>query len=349
MSVQAQSVSSTATAKVVQQPIAARTVIDFHCHHVPQQFELTAAKTALPNQRARWDAIARKLCDEDLLLKDIREGHLSGRVVNIPAGLIADADGRVPHETIMAINDHVADLMARHPGRIYGLASVDAYDGDRAAREAERAIGDLGLLGLFVDCARGDVLIDAPQARPTLQVAAKLGVPVFIHPVAPQPLTRQMTPYGVIGTLFARGTVNSASLIALLEGGVFSELPDLRVMVTGHAIGGVAMVSGLWKQSRLPSDAVEVMRRHVFIDTQMIHPVLIRASVDLLGEDRVMAGSDWPIVDDGPIQIPLAEAMHGAGLTKEQQEAVAADNCRRALGLEAGSVCLPVRAEGSYR
>ncbi len=109
------------------------------------------------------------------------------------------------------------------------------------------------------------------------------------------------------------------------------------------------MVSGLSKQSRLQSDAVGVMRKHVFIDTQMIHPVLIRASVDLLGEDRVMAGSDWPIVDDGPIQRPLAEAMHGAGLTKEQQEAVAADNCMRALGLDVGNARSPVRAEGSYR
>lgn len=120
----------------------------------------------------------------------------------------------MPHDSIVAINDHVADLVARHPGRLYGLASVDPFDGERAAREAERAIRELGLLGLFVDCARGDLLLDAPQARPTLAVAARLGVPVFAHPVAPQPLTRQMAPYGVIGTLFARGTVSSGCLIA---------------------------------------------------------------------------------------------------------------------------------------
>ena len=154
----------------------------------------------------------------------MRSGQLSGRVVNIPAGLIADADGRVSHETIVAINDHVAGLVARNPGRLHGLASVDAYDGDRAAREAERAIRDLGLLGLFVDCARGDLLIDAPQARPTLEVAARCNVPVFVHPVAPQPLAKQMSPYGLIGSLFARGTVNSAALIALCEGGVFARV-----------------------------------------------------------------------------------------------------------------------------
>ena len=95
-------------------------LIDFHCHHVPARFELTAARAAPANQRARWEAIARKLADEDLLLKDVRDGQLSARVVNIPAQLIADADGRVPHDTIMAINDHVAGLVARHPGRIHG-------------------------------------------------------------------------------------------------------------------------------------------------------------------------------------------------------------------------------------
>jgi aminocarboxymuconate-semialdehyde decarboxylase len=239
----------------------------------------------------------------------------------------------VPHDTIAAMNDHLAGLVARYPGLIHGLASVDAYDGERAAREAERSIRDLKLSGLFVECARGNALIDAPEARPTLEVAAKLGAPVFVHPVAPQPLTKQMAPYGQIGSLFARGTVNSAALIALVEGGVFSELPDLRVVVTAHAIGGVAMASGLSGQSRLPTGAIEVMRRHVFIDTQLIHPALIRTSVDLLGIDHVVVGSDWPIAGDEPIRDAVADALCGAGFSEDQRIGVAADNCRRLLGL----------------
>src|SRR3954469_11169561 len=89
--------------------------IDFHTHHIPPRFELTAARFAPPNQRARWDAIARRISDEDLLLQDIRAGNLSARVVSIPAQLIADADGHVPPETIRATNDELAALVARHP------------------------------------------------------------------------------------------------------------------------------------------------------------------------------------------------------------------------------------------
>jgi predicted TIM-barrel fold metal-dependent hydrolase len=46
-----------------------------------------------------------------------------------------------------------------------------------------------------------------------------------------------------------------------------------------------------------------------------------------------MAGSDWPIVDDGPIGGVLATAMHDAGLSADEQEAVAGGNCRRLLRL----------------
>jgi hypothetical protein len=122
-----------------------------------------------------------------------------------------------------------------------------------------------------------------------------------------------MAPYGVVGTLFARGTVNSAALIALVEGGTFSDLPDLRVVVTAHAVGGVAMASGLSSQSRTSAGAIDVMRKHVFIDTQLVHPALIQASAALLGADRVVAGSDWPIVDDGPLSPALAGVLHQNG------------------------------------
>ena len=51
------------------------------------------------------------------------------------------------------------------------------------------------------------------------------------------------------------------------------------------------MAAGLSSQSRLPFGAIDVMREHVFIDTTLFHPALIRASIDLLGADHVVAGS----------------------------------------------------------
>jgi hypothetical protein len=85
-------------------------IIDFQNQHIPARFGEAVVQAAPANQRARWKTLARKLCDEDVLLKDIREGDITARVVNMSPALIADPDGRVPHDTILAINDDLAEL-----------------------------------------------------------------------------------------------------------------------------------------------------------------------------------------------------------------------------------------------
>lgn len=306
-------------------------IVDFHCHHVPARFELTTVANAPPTQKARWAATNKLISDERLLLADIESGDIAARVVNTPTAHICDAEGNVSHDTIRAINDELGALMGRHPGRIIALATVEAYDGERSAKELERAVRQLGLRGVFVECAKGDKLIDAPDARPTLAAAAELGVPVFVHPVNPQPLLGQMEPYGRIGTLLARGTVNSASLVALIEGGVFSELPRLRIVVTALAFGGLAMAAGFSHFSRLPGGAAEVLRRHVMIDTMEFDPTMIRAAAAIVGPENVITGSDWPIVSDGPIRTKVERAVSAAGLAAAEQALVAGGNARRIL------------------
>lgn len=310
-------------------------IIDFHCHHVPARFELTTVQNAPPTQRARWAATNKLISDEALLIADIDSGDLAGRVVNCPTAHICDTAGNVPHATIVAINDELAALQSRHPGRIHALATVEAYDGDRAARELERAVTKLGLKGAFVECAKGDRLIDAPEARPTLEVAARLGVPVFVHPVNPQPLLGQMEPYGRIGTLFARGTINAQALIALIEGGTFTQLPTLKVVVTALAFGGLATAAGFSHFSKLSTGTRDILRRNVFIDTMEFDPVMIRAAADILGVSNVLAGSDWPIVNDGPIRGKLGRALDEAHVAADAQALVANCNARRLLKLEA--------------
>jgi len=160
-------------------------LIDFHCHHIPGRFVPATTVTFPPEQRARWEQTNRQLSDEAFMLREIENGDLAARIVNTPAALVADADGHLPFETIRAMNDELAELMERRKGRIVALATIDAYDGERAGKEVERACGELGLKGIFVDAGRGDLLIDAKEARPALEAAARLGVPVFVHPVNP--------------------------------------------------------------------------------------------------------------------------------------------------------------------
>lgn len=307
-------------------------VIDFHSHFVPAPWQARIAPDLSESQRQRWQRIAALISDRAALRADIDSGDLVGRVVNIPTALF-HAPGEVPAPDVFRrANDVLAELAASGPG-LHAIASVDAFDGERAAHELERAVRGLGLRGVFLESLQGEKLLDAPEARPTLLTAAELGIPVFVHPVAPSQFLAGLARYPRAGLLFARGALNAASLIALIESGRLDEVPNLQIVVTSLAIGGILLEAGFNPAAFRHDDGQGVLRRQVHMETMGFLPALIRAAVDVLGEDHVLAGSDWPVVSQGPIAPKLATALDLAGLDATQSAKVAAGNSRRLLGL----------------
>jgi predicted TIM-barrel fold metal-dependent hydrolase len=295
-------------------------VIDFHNHYVGPNFALT--RTAPP-----------ELTDPNALLDSLEVAGIAGRVINSPTAFLHDADGNVPRGTIQRINDEIADIVSKNPGKFYGLATVDAYSGDEAARELTRAVHELGLRGVFIESGKGDLLPNAPQARPTLATAAALGVPVFVHPVTDPTMHKRFGQTGRQGIRLARATINSLALLSLLEGGVYDELPTLRVVVTTLAIGGVLMVGAFGNNLRISRHTPDDARRHVYIDTMSLNPALVGSVVELLGADHVLAGTDWPITVEKDVPARLQKALAFAGLDSARQQMVASGNTLKLLGV----------------
>jgi aminocarboxymuconate-semialdehyde decarboxylase len=308
-------------------------VIDFHNHHVGAAFTSMAGAGAPPAMRSYFQEVNRNLADPQALLASIESAGIAARVVNTPLEFIQDAEGDVAPDTITRINDQLAELVRRNSGRVHALATVDPYSGDAGARELTRAVRELGLRGVFVQAVKNDLSLDSPQARPTLAAAAALGVPVFIHPITDSQLRRRFPRLGRPGTMLNRSMVNSAALLALLEGNAFEELPDLRVVVTTLAIGTVLISGGFGHSGGLRRGPAEVLRRHVYIDTMGLHPVLIRAAIDMLGVEHVLAGTDWPIFAEKDIPQRLHKALTLCGLDAADQEKIAGGNTAKLLGV----------------
>jgi predicted TIM-barrel fold metal-dependent hydrolase len=240
----------------------------------------------------------------------------------------------LPASKIERINDRFAELVSIYPDHLFALATIDAFQGEVAAREAERAIQKLGLGGICVDCARGDRFLDAPEARPTLEAAAKLGVVVFVHPVSPVGLTERLSRLGHTGTLLARGTENAASLLALLRSGILDELPDLKVVLP--MIGAaVFLFAGIAEQDYGREEgwrgiSPRISRQRLYVDTMGFDPATIRFAIDLLGSEHVLVGSDWPIM---PIasRKHVDEVMAKLDLTEQEIAAITGGNTARLL------------------
>jgi len=309
------------------------TVIDFHNHFLGPTFTpIVGGSSPPPALKAYFAEVNRNLTDAHALMSSIDRGKVAARVINTPLEFIQDPNGDVPPDLVRRINDQLAELVSKHEGQLFGLATVDAYGGEASALEVIRAVRELGLRGVFVAGAKKDLLLDAPEARPTLAAAAQLGVPVFAHPITDAQLRQRLGRHGRPGTTLNRGTVNSAALIALLESGTFDELPRLRVVVTTLAVGGVLLVAA-FGEGRYRADAQSMLRRHIYVDTMRLNPILMRATVEALGADHVLAGTDWPIYSEVSIPQRLSTALNAAGIGLPEQRLIASENTKKLLGL----------------
>lgn len=77
-------------------------------------------------------------------------------------------------------NMHVANAVAAHPDRFTGFARVDPNRGVDAVRDARRALGELGLRGLFLHPWEETFRVSAAVVDPVVDVAREHGVPVVL-------------------------------------------------------------------------------------------------------------------------------------------------------------------------
>lgn len=269
-------------------------MIDFHNHF--------AGYAAAPDVAARWPDLAdRRALDASL--------ESVTRVISTPLEFI---DGPLER-----CNDAMAQLVATQPRRLFGLATVDAYADEPAARELRRSVRDLGLRGVFCESAKGELFPDCAEAQATWAAAASLGVPVFLHPVPDDEFRRRFRSCGKLTERLSRSTVNSAAILAMIESGAFEKHRGLKVVVTALALGGLLLAD------HVPDG--------VYVDTTGTKPATLRAAIELLGPERVVAGSDWPVVREPENR--LAEVLESIGVSTEHRARIADTNARELLRL----------------
>jgi predicted TIM-barrel fold metal-dependent hydrolase len=207
-------------------------------------------------------------------------------------------------------NDQLAEAVAAHPDRFAGFATLPTGDPLAAARELERAVGDLGFVGALVNSTLGSngAFLDEPRFEPLLAEFERLDVPMYLHP-APPPASLRDILYGglppVVAARLATGAWGwhaEAGLHALrmVAGGTFARHPALALII-GHC-GEMLPFMLARIDEMLPSEVTGLphpvsayMHRNVWVTTSgmfSLPPVL--CSVQVMGVDRVLFSVDYP-------------------------------------------------------
>jgi predicted TIM-barrel fold metal-dependent hydrolase len=300
-------------------------LIDFHSHYYDPAWMPAATPSGFSAAFKQAQAL---LTDIDAQLAAMDAAGVDMKVLSAPLSTLVGPGEEPPVALTTRINDRFAALIATHPDRLLGLASIDPFGGNRAARELERAVTTLGLGGACLDCARGDRFLDDPAARPVLEAAARLGVPLFVHPVSPRGYTEHLAPHGQVGILMARGTEAAASVLSLVRNGTLAALPDLTIvipMMSASILLFAGMLDHEGGRVQPPDPPPSALIQRLSVDTMGFDPHTIRFAVETLGADHVLVGSDWPIT---PIAArdQVETALDGAGVQDKDRIAVLGGN-----------------------
>ncbi|MHA6631486.1 amidohydrolase family protein [Pseudonocardia sichuanensis] len=232
------------------------------------------------------------------------------------------------------VNDALADLVAAHPDRLAGLATLPLQEPESAVIELVRSVKDLGLRGAQIGPVIVGDWLDHPRFRPVLRAAADLRVPLVLHPyyLGPRPDFADYYLVNLVGNPLQTTTVAAR----LILGGVLDELPHLRFVLV-HGGGFLPYQIGRldhgWRVRPEAHGCVDppsaYLGRFAF-DTLTHSPAALRYLLDLAG-DAVVYGTDTPFDMGGG---SLTAQLRGLEVAPAVRAAVAGGTARRIFDLE---------------
>ncbi len=202
-------------------------------------------------------------------------------------------------------NDYLAESCRASNGRLVWLATVAPAEGAGAGAEVQRAAaqGASGVGELNADAQRFDLTRPA-DVSPVVETCVDLDLPLMLHATEP------------VGHSYrGKGTATPDRLLAFL-----AAYPELR-MVAAHWGGGLPFYE------LMPEVAAAAAR--VTYDsaasTYLYRFPVFRTVIDLVGPQRVMFGSDFPVLR----QDRFLRRVREVGLSAEELAAVLGETARQ--------------------
>ena len=243
------------------------------------------------------------------------------------------------------VNDGLAAICARHPGRFAAFAALPLTDIAAAAAEFERVLGLPGMIGAQLPGNFFLTLDNAAAVRPLLAVANRHKAVLFIHH-GPRPGDAFPKIAGATdnarrrnGTLDMQASLSSV-MVTLCMTDLLAEYPDATVVV--HNLGGNIPyeVERMDHRCLLDTPDEELpsarFRRaaSVYVDCNSFGPRAIEAAVRLYGAERIVCGTDGSAFGVDWTRNALAEAEIGA----EAREAILHRNAAAIMARVGASV-----------
>ncbi len=281
------------------------------------------------------------LCDLDAgRIADMDKHGITVQVLSnlstqqVPADVAADV--------VRSANDTLADAVRRHPDRFAAFAALPTTVPYSAAAELDRCVGDLGFVGTMIMGRTEGEFLSAERFDPILRAAARLEVPIYLHPALPTRVTSADNYEAGLDPIVAARFASAAwgwhsetgiHFLNLVLSGVFDRYPGLQVIL-GHWGEMIPWFLDRLDEA-LPRRATKLERtigdyvrqNSYYTPAGMFTEPHLRFCADVLGTDRMIYAVDYPFVgNDGAVDFLLR-----SGLPEDVKEDIAHRNAERLL------------------
>lgn len=240
------------------------------------------------------------------------------------------------YETSRFFNDHIAETVVKDPNRFIGIGTVPLQDIDMAIAEMERCVQELKMPGLEIGSNINGSNLGDEKFFPFYKRAEELGCALFIHPwemMGEQQIQKYWLPW-----LVGMPAETSRAICSMIFGGVLEKFSGLRVAFA-HGGGSFPITIGRIEHGfKVRPDLVAIdnavnPRDYIgkfWIDSLVHDEHAMRFILEVMGEDKICLGSDYPF--------PLGEhhpgsLIHSMNFSQQLNDKLLCKNATDWLGI----------------
>lgn len=197
------------------------------------------------------------------------------------------------------LNDHIAGVVHDFPDRFAGLGTLPMQDSELAIKELERC-KEIGLAGVQIGTHINELNLDAPEIFEVFAAAEELGSCIFVHPwdmMGQKDMPKYWLPW-----LVGMPAETSRAISSMIFGGIFEKLPKLRVAFAHGGGSFPATIGRIEHGFNVRPDLCAVdndvnPREYLgkfYLDSLVHDPDVLRYLVNLMGNDKIALGTDYP-------------------------------------------------------
>jgi aminocarboxymuconate-semialdehyde decarboxylase len=327
--------------------------IDIHTHVVPENFPRYAGR----NSGVPWPSMAEAhACHRHVMIsgkvyRTVSDGCWSApRRIEDMGGMRIARQAISPMPELLSywlplddaramiryLNEQIAEMIARAPGRFVGLGAVPLQDIDSALDELDFLKKKLSFSGVEIASHVNGISIGDPRFGPFFAAAERMDAAIFVHALRPAGQERIVGAFPEQAVCFPGDIALAAA--SMITGGIAARHPRLRIAFS-HGGGAMSMLLPrlvhAWKMfpkaKESLSESPAATAKRFYYDDLVFSPPAIKFLVGTFGETQIVLGTDYPFAlgDSDPLG-----TLEQAGFDSSIISKITSTNAKRFLALK---------------